>query len=139
MPIKKICPRCRRVIEYKQNLCVECTTRKNRDYDKTRRDKNTKEFYNSKPWLKVRATILSKYHGLDLYELIVNKQIVYADTVHHIEELKVNPTRALDPSNLIPLSSGTHAAIHKEYDKGQEAKTAMQRVLFSLINKHGHE
>lgn len=130
MPIKKMCPRCRRLIELNQNLCVECTARKNKDYDRTRRDKTSTEFYNSRPWLKTREAVIRKYHGLDLYELKVNNRIVYADTVHHIEELRENPSRALDMDNLIPLSSGTHAAIHKAYAKD---KAAMQKVLFSLI------
>lgn len=133
MPIKNMCPRCRRVIEYNQNLCVECTSRKNKDYDRTRRDKTSQAFYNSDSWRKIRAVVINKYHGLDLYELVINKQIVYADTVHHIEELKVNPDRALDPSNLIPLSASTHARIHKEYDKGASERKDMQRILFGIL------
>lgn len=131
MPIKKLCPRCRRVIEHNQKRCVECTARMNKDYDRTKRDKSSKEFYNSKAWLQVRQLVISKYHGLDMYELVINKRIVYADTVHHIEELKDNPSKALDITNLIPLSLSSHAAIHKMYDKD---KKSTQKMLNRIIS-----
>lgn len=134
MAIKKMCPRCRRVIEHSQRYCVECTARMNRDYDRTARDKNSKAFYNSDPWLKVRRIVLEKYHGLDIYQYRVYGRVVYADTVHHIEELRENPTRALDVDNLIPLSDRSHKEIHGLYRKSKEEKKATQKVLFDIIN-----
>ena len=128
--IKRICPRCKRVIEINQKLCTECMARSNKDYDRNRRDKTSKAFYNSNAWIKTRQMILSKYHGLDMYQLIINNKVVYADTIHHIEELRDNPSKALDPSNLIPVSSSTHSYIHKEYEKN---KKEMQRILSSII------
>lgn len=131
MAIKKICPRCRRVIEYSQRYCTECTARLNKDYDRTARNKDSKAFYNSKEWLIVRRKVLEKYHGLDLYQLKVNNKIVYADTVHHIKELRDDPTRSLDMGNLIPLSDRTHKEIHGLY---KTDKKNTQRLLFKLIN-----
>lgn len=126
-----MCPRCRRVISNDQIYCVECTARRNRDYDRTGRDKESKAFYNSKAWLTVRRQVLEKFHGLDVYQLFVNNKIVYADTVHHIIELRDDPTRSLDMGNLIPLSDRTHKEIHGLY---KTDKKNTQRLLFKLIN-----
>ena len=53
-------------------------------------------FYNSSRWLKVRTKIINDYHGLDFYQLMVNKKIMYADTVHHIHKLKEYPDQEYD-------------------------------------------
>lgn len=131
MAIKKMCPRCRRVIDNTERYCKDCMARINKDYDNKVRDQESKDFYNSRSWLKVRKIVLEKYHGIDLYELKINKRIVYADTVHHIIELKDDPSKALDIGNLIPVSAATHNYIHGEYKKN---KKETQGLLFSLIN-----
>lgn len=130
LAIKKMCPRCRRVIDHAERYCKECMARLNKDYDKYVRDKESKDFYNSRSWLKVRKIVLDKYHGLDLYQLKINKRIVYADTVHHIEELKDDSSKALDINNLIPVSAATHNYIHSEYKKD---KKKIQSLLRSLV------
>jgi hypothetical protein len=91
--------------------------RSNKDYGRTRRDSKSKVFYNSNEWLTIRGKVLSMYHGLDVYQLMINGEVVYADTVHHIHELKEHSDLALDIGNLIPMSSGTHSYIHKLYKK----------------------
>lgn len=132
MAIKKMCPRCRKIIERTEKYCDVCTSRMNRDYDRYKRDKESQSFYESKEWRKLSKLIKSNYHGLDVYQFKVNKRLVYADTVHHIEEIKDNPSRKLDPSNLIPVSKGTHKSIHEAYKKD---KTGTQKLLFKLIQE----
>ena len=132
MAIKRMCPRCRKIIEYKDKYCKDCTARMNRDYDRYKRDKESQAFYESKEWRKLSKIIKANYHGLDVYQLMINKRFVPADTVHHIEEIKDNPSRKLDPSNLIPVSKGTHKAIHEAYKKD---KAGTQKLLFKLIQE----
>lgn len=104
----------------------------NRDYDRYKRDKESQSFYESKEWRKLSKIIKANYHGLDVYQLMINKRFVPADTVHHIEEIKDNPSRKLDPSNLIPVSKGTHKVIHEAYKKD---KAGTQKLLFKLIQE----
>ncbi len=106
--------------------------KRNSFYDRNIRDKECDEFYHSDDWIKSREYILKKYKGLDLYVYFILNEIVYADTVHHIEELKENWNRRLDINNLIPMSNPTHKKIHAMYKK-DKAKT--QNLLFKLIER----
>ena len=76
--------------------------------------------------------ILSKANGLDLYEYYINHKIIKADTVHHIVEIREDDTRALDITNLIPLSSSNHGKIHKMYFK---KKKETQEMLFNILGQ----
>jgi 5-methylcytosine-specific restriction protein A len=138
MALKKLC-RCGKVIDYNQTYCNECekTHRQeraasNKHYDKYTRDKSAAAFYNSPEWIKTREYTLAKYKGLDLYAFFILNKIVYADTVHHIVELKENWDRRLDVNNLFPLSSSNHNAIHTMYEKDKEGT---QRLLFNLLDR----
>lgn len=138
MALMKLC-RCGKVISQRDRYCKQCKVishqeiaESNRYYDKYIRDKRSATFYNSTSWIKTREYILDKYKGLDLYAFFIEKEIVYADTVHHIEELKENWDRGLDITNLFPLSSGNHSKIHKMYGKDKEGT---QKLLFSLLDR----
>lgn len=140
--LKKICT-CGKVIDYNKQCCNECEikrqqfrSQRNKHYDKNIRDKESAAFYNSTEWEKTRAEVLRKYKGLDLYEYYVNKKIVYADTTHHIIELKENWNKRLEISNLFPLSSGNHSMIHKLYKKD---KQGTQKLLFELLKRWENE
>ncbi len=142
MAFKKLC-RCGKVIEYKEKNCSSCIDLYNQEraetnkyYDKYIRDKKSTAFYNSPEWIKTREYVLRKYKGLDLYAFFIEKKIVYADTVHHIEELRANWNRKLDITNLIPLSSSNHNVIHAMYEKDKEGT---QRLLFSLLQRWAGE
>jgi hypothetical protein len=104
--------------------------RNNKDYDRTRRDKDSTAFYKSIPWLTVRGEVLRKYHGLDIYKLMVEGVLEYADTVHHIWELKERPDLSLSLENLIPMSAGTHSYIHKLYK--QDKNRVINELLYIL-------
>lgn len=142
MALKKLC-RCGKIIDYNQKYCKQCSIKYkeeraeyHRHYDKYIRDQESAGFYNSQEWEKTREHIIAKYKGLDLYAFFIEKKIVYADTVHHIEELRENWDRRLDITNLIPLSSGNHTRIHKMYEKDERGT---QRLLFSLLDRWREE
>ena len=138
MALRKTCT-CGKIIDYSQRYCKECQEKHAQDkvqrykhYDKNIRDKDTTAFYNSPEWEKVRAEVLRKYKGLDLWEYYINKKIVYADTAHHVIELKEDWSRRLDINNLFPLTQGNHSMIHKLYKKD---KQGTQKLLLELIKR----
>lgn len=116
--------------------CDKHTRLKNKKYqsyyDKNIRDKKAATFYNSQEWKKTRRYVLAKYKGLDLYAFFIENKIVYADAVHHIEELKEKWERRLDITNLIPLSSINHNKIDAMYKKD---KKGTQKLLFELLDR----
>jgi len=138
MALKKLC-KCGKIIDYNLKRCKHCERQfkkeraeYNKHYDKHIRDRQTAAFYKSPEWIRTREYVLRKYKGLDLYAFFIEKKIVYADTVHHIEELKENWNRRLDINNLFPLSSSNHNRIHELYKKD---KKGTQKLLFSLLER----
>ena len=104
-------------------------TEADKRYDRFKRNRESKSFYNSKPWKLKREEVLSFYLNLDIYELYINKKVVTADTVHHIHELIEAPEQSLDEDNLIPLSSSTHDLIHGRY---KEDKITTMKLLVAI-------
>lgn len=134
----KLC-RCGLLIEHNESYCKECTEKVgaerkeyHKTYDKYSRDKDSVEFYNSYEWQRVRQYILSKYRGLDLYAFFIDNEILYADTVHHIEELRGCWHKRITIGNLFPLTAGNHSKIHKLYEKDIKVT---QKLLISLLKK----
>ena len=140
MGMFKICPRCGKVkIPYQDMYCDSCNeeveiNRKNkyRRYKSNRSDFKEQGFYISKVWRKKRRDTIFYYNGLDIYQLIANNKIVYADMVHHIIELKDDWSLRLKANNLMPLSKDTHMYIHTLYDKD---KAGTQELLREIKNK----
>lgn len=138
MPIKKPCPRCRRIIDARQKHCAECEgfyKSRQKDYDNETRNKKHDTFYKSKEWVLIRENVLSQYDYLDVYELIVNGKIVGANTVHHIIELNEDFGRRLDLDNLIPISQATHMMVHSMYRSDRRAMQDVLRWCMSEYNK----
>lgn len=138
MALKKLC-RCGKLIDYSQRYCNDCKPKAKQEkaerhkyYDTYKRDKRAAAFYNSTEWEKTRDYVIAKYKGLDLYAFFIDKKIVCADTVHHVEELKENWDRRLDITNLIPLSSANHTKIHEMYKKD---KKNTQEMLVALLGR----
>ena len=80
-------------------------------YDKHQRDKEAKRFYNSAAWKKCRELVLKRDNYLCV-ECLKAKKISPADMVHHIEELKDQPSKALDEDNLVSLCNPCHNQEH---------------------------
>ncbi len=138
MGLRKTCS-CGKLIPFSVPYCEACQAKRNKEqaarhkyYDRYKRDKEAAAFYNSSEWQSVRAAVMRRFMGLDLYEYYINKQIVYAEAVHHIVEISEDWDRRLDISNLIPITSGNHSMIHKLYQKD---KRKAQQMLISLLRR----
>lgn len=70
-----------------------------------------REFFNSKRWQKLRASVLRRDDYLDREALRFGKRIT-ADTVHHILPREYFPEYQFEPWNLISLSTATHNRLH---------------------------
>ncbi|WP_427340638.1 HNH endonuclease [Caloranaerobacter sp. DY30410] len=143
MPLKPLRPckkiGCSKLTRDKTGYCEEHRilaeqSRKemNKYYDENIRDKRAAAFYNSSEWQRIRETVLNKYKGLDLYAFFIDKKIIYATTVHHIEEIKDNWNKRLDIDNLFPISESNHNKIHALYKKD---KKGTQKMLKELLKK----
>ena len=66
-----ICGRAHKVGE----TCPRAKQR-HKEYDEFRRDEAATGFYKSRAWLKLATAIKERDHGLDKYELAINKKIV---------------------------------------------------------------
>lgn len=125
-----ICGRVHKVGE----ICPRAKQR-HKEYDEFRRDEVATGFYKSRAWVKMASMIKERDHGLDQYELAINKKIVKGEMVHHIIPLEDGPDRRLDPGNLIYVSRKSHKRIHDTYQKGEKEKETLQKALFSVIEK----
>lgn len=130
--LAKICSKCG--MRYKTGRC-SCQKNRYKRYDIEIRNKESRAVYHDKKWERIRLEIKAKCQGLDLYQLHVKKRIVKATLVHHIVPLEDDMERAYDKSNLIMVSTATHALIHAAYDKSEDDKRRMQSLLFDLVNR----
>ena len=134
MKLTKYC-RCGKQIPHKVRCCEECTPYYNKQdakyhkkYDTTKRI--NAEFYESQEWKDLRAIIIAKTNGIDLYDYYINNKITKATTVHHIIELREDYSKRLDIENLIPLSGANHSRIHKLYFRN---KKKTQEMLYEIL------
>lgn len=142
---KRICRKvgCNNLIDKSEIYCIKHKKNEKierqiyyKNYDEQRKDTKEYKFYKTKEWVRVREYILREHKGIDLYEYYVNSKIVFANTVHHIEELEINWDLRLEESNLIPVSEATHAMIHSAYKQGKEECENMKKLLKSLAMKY---
>lgn len=122
MGIYKRCGRCgKRIQSGSTCLCVkEYKKRKDKDYDKNRRDKGRDCFYHSRLWKMARGECIRRHTGIDIYLYYGEGKIVPAEMVHHIETAEEAWDKRMNQSNLIPLAAQTHAKIHKWMREGKE-------------------
>ena len=130
--LMKLCARCGK--KTPSNAKCDCVKDRHKIYNREFRDKKSAEFYNSKEWKTLTAICKTKANGLDLYEYVLNNNIVKGELSHHIEEITDNKSRALDIGNLIWISNKTHNYIHSQYNKSAEDKNEMQNKLFEILN-----
>lgn len=138
----KICnePRCNALTRSQEGYCdkhigkhlQEVTERKRayyKQYDNTREDKEIHSFYFTKEWKKLRYDFMSKHYG------ICGICGHGATTVHHIEPIKDNWNRRLDPTNLICVCDICHKAEHKKLDEIKSiSKNRANGLNVSYIN-----
>ena len=117
MPLRalKQCKSCTNLTRNKSGYCEEHERDKaeiSKQYDHTR-DKKYVKFYHSTEWNNVRQQALRRDKGLCQY-CLREKEITYADMVHHIVEVRTDWTKRLVLSNLISLCDSCHSKIkHK--------------------------
>lgn len=109
---------------------------RNNFYDNNVRNKKIKEFYQSREWKKTRDYILKQYNGLDLFAYYIENKIIYANTAHHIVEVKDDWSLRLNADNLFPITEGNHNKIHAMYAKDKEGT---QELLGKIIKKFKNE
>lgn len=136
MALKKLCPRCNKLIDIDQKYCEEHQKQyeenrkqRHREYKSSREDLKEQKFYKSKEWFQLKEHLKIKYKGMCVYSYLVENRIVPADTYHHIEPIKENWNKRLDVYNVIPLSESVHQKIHKLYDTDKEGTQKMLRDL----------
>lgn len=137
MPLMKFCNRtgCKEVVPLGVKYCKVHTIDKaaenrerHKEYDAHCRNQKAKAFYNSTAWKVMRTKVLARDNHIDIYLYVTKRQIVQADTVHHIIELLEDYSKRLDMDNLISVSEETHSMISKAY-KDDAKRKDMQRTL----------
>lgn len=140
--VYKYCPMCKRnKILDSEKMCDTCKNKygdslekaRYKRYAKSRIDKDSQLFYNSKEWKKIRKRVKRRDKGLCLYCLLVNNVISTGDLVHHIVEEKEDKSLRLELDNLIMLCSSCHNEVHREYEKNDISKIKMQNKLKELV------
>lgn len=126
--IYKRCPHCGRRIP--SGTTCPCYKRQ---YAPT---KEGAEFYHTQRWQKLRAYIIAKFDGLDLWAQSKGR-IEYASTVHHIIPADEDRTQLFTEANLIPVSRASHAEIHKLYESNEAEKKHTQDLLRGLVHSRG--
>lgn len=139
MALKKLCPKCGRLIDAGQRYCNECTKKyearqkeRYKQYDSKRKDNKNWRFYSTNEWRKARGYINVKYKGLCLWSYYIEHKIVQADAVHHIVPIEDDYSKRLEIDNLIPLTDMNHRYIHELYKKD---KTRAQEQLRFILNE----
>ncbi|MFW5438756.1 HNH endonuclease [Paenibacillus apiarius] len=106
-------------------------TRDRRDeykqYDKYKRNKEAKAFYNSTAWKKCRKLALKRDHYL-CQECLRNMTLTSADMVHHIRDREEYPELALVIDNLESLCNPCHNKEHPEKGGGEKKQTTKRKV-----------
>ncbi|MFD0951353.1 HNH endonuclease [Virgibacillus natechei] len=91
-----------------------CDKHKNdrvKQYDRYERNQESRKFYQSSNWKKVRDYIKARDDGLCQW-CLKDKKITKADVVHHIIELTEDMSKALEPSNLECVCHSCHNEHH---------------------------
>lgn len=138
MALKKYCNHCgcSRRIDISQTYCAEHSkekTERNAEYDRLRRDKKAKAFYNSLEWQAARAAVLARDTGIDVYIYMTEKRIIRADMVHHIVELREDYTKRSALDNLISMATATHEGVIRQAYSRPDTKREMQQALREAI------
>ncbi|MGJ3196953.1 HNH endonuclease [Peribacillus frigoritolerans] len=140
MQLLKACSRCGDVIAQGNGaMCDECREKsktRHRDYDKTGRNKQSANVYNTKAWRDVRHRV--KVRDLYMCRLCYgNTRIKSMHTVHHIipVEEDVKKEFIYNPKNLISLCQSCHLQTHVGYEKSKMEKENLQEYLRELVEQ----
>lgn len=142
---KKICVfgNCQELVNYPNKYCkkhklemIKKKKEKNKKrmkiYDQERKDDKEWKFYKTREWKILRISVLNFYAGLDLYFYYMENKIVYANTSHHIIEIRDDWDKRLDFENQFPCTSESHKKIHDLYEQD---KVKTQKLLLDLLKR----
>lgn len=134
----KRCCRCGVRITADKKMCDKCLEKSKRryiEYNTKKRNPKHGQFYVSNAWKLCRRKVMAMYSSIDVYEFVINKKIVHAEEVHHIEPLEDVWSRRLDVTNLIPLSHKTHMLIEALYRRDERTKRRTQEQLRKVLDE----
>lgn len=135
MPLYKRCSRCgARILVGATCACMpQWEAMRQRDYDIHRRNKKSRNFYNSGEWRAARQQALLLDEGIDVYLYMTKGQIAIADVVHHIIPLSDDWNKRTDVNNLMSLHHTTHGELEKMY---KADKREMVRKLQQMLREY---
>lgn len=138
MAYKKYCARCgcNRLIDITGTYCgvhAGTNAERNAEYDRTRRDRKAKAFYNSAEWRTARAAALARDTGIDVYIYMTEHRVVPATMVHHIVELREDYGKRSTLSNLISISEATHEGVVRKAYGSPDTRRVMQKALREAV------
>ena len=81
-------------------------------YDKVKRNKANKAFYNSAAWIKMRQIKLNQDPLCELHR--ERGELVRSTQVHHKIEITVDPSLRLDMDNMQSLCDSCHSRHHAQ-------------------------
>lgn len=85
----------------------------------------------------MRAVVMAKYDGIDLWALYHHHRLEYAETVHHITTTADDGNLFFSVDNLIPVSRQSHDEIHALYKTDKEGTQAMLRAILAEVKRSG--
>lgn len=129
--LKKICSYCGSSLKVGET-CACRIKAKGRRYDELNRDEEARSFYHSNAWVKCREQVLRRDAYVDMYAYRQGR-ILPATLVHHIIPFEEDSSVSLNTSNLVSVSAGSHAEIHRRYAEGEEEKARCQKELRQAI------
>ena len=89
---------------------IGAPTERHRQYNKTARNQESKKFYHSRAWLRLRDI---KLCNAPYCEDCLSRGIHTAAThVHHMQELTTHPHLALDEDNIMSMCISCHSRVH---------------------------
>lgn len=112
---------------------VRGRTEEDKYYDKFKRDRDSKSFYNSSDWQCVREHALIRDHYLCV-RCFKEKKLVPADMVHHIIPLRDDRDKGLDLDNLESLCHPCHNKEHGGKEKAKAKVKTRARIIQSKAN-----
>ena len=106
---------------------------KDKLYDLTKRNQESKQFYSSTAWSKARELALIRDNYL-CQSCLKKKRIRKAEIVHHIRELRDYPELGLELSNLISWCNKCHTTHHKSSEAKPQSTNKKVDVVIAKPN-----
>lgn len=131
--LTKICSKCGTF--YPANESCQCRSQRHKQYDMFQRNKESQAVYHSKQWPILTQMCKARCNGIDMYKLMTTGRVVLARNglCHHIIEVTEDLRLAYDIDNLFYVGNGSHAEIHKIYNRSEKEKRELQDRMKKFI------